>query len=312
MQILGKALGFDPITDALAAEADGFDGVRVIDHFFSGIPPEQPVAVPHAMVTLTAAAAVTNRVLLTQTVMAATMRHPFELAQAVSCLDRVSNGRAELGLGTGWLLVEHERNGLPLSSPRERVDRLVEVAQVCRTMFHNRGCVDFCGTYFTVFSDAPWPETPHVPEIMVGAHGKILTKRIAPWIDRLDLLEAMSGGKPCFSGEHSNDSAHLAARIGVLRANAIRAVSISATVNLHVLETINEVMEAQRHMAATAQCEISDIQRDLLRMIDTGDGALKRLQMLADLGVDRLHIRPKDGLSQAWLRASVSSIKSIA
>lgn len=312
MQILGKALGFDPVTDARVAEADGFDGVRVIDHFFSGIPPEQPVAVPHAMVSLTAAAAVTKRVLLTQTVMAATMRHPFELAQAISCLDRVSNGRAELGIGAGWLLVEHERNGLLLGSPRERVDRLVEVAQVCRTMFHNSGCVDFRGTHFTVFSDAPWPETPHVPEIMIGAHGKILTRRVAPWIDRLDLLEAMSGGKPSFSGEHSNDSAHLVERIGVLHANAVRDVAVSATVNLHVLETVNEVVEAQRNLAAIAQCDVSNIQRDLLRVIDTGDGVLKRLRILADLGVDRLHIRPKDGLSLEWLRRSLSSIKTIA
>ena len=312
MQILGKALGFDPIADAIAAEADGFDGVRVIDHFFSGIPPEQPVAVPHAMVTLTAAAAVTNRVLLTQTVMAATMRHPFELAQAVSCLDRVSNGRAELGLGTGWLLVEHERNGLPLGPPRERIDRLVEVAKVCRTMFHNRGCVDFCGTYFTVFSDAPWPETPHIPEIMVGAHGKILTKRIAPWIDRLDLLEAMSGGKPSFNDEHSNDSANLAVRIGVLHANEVHDVTVSATVNLHVLESVNEALEEQRNLAAIAQCDVSNVQRDLLRVIDTGDRVFNRLQMLADLGVDRLHIRPRDAFSLEWLRRSLDSVKTIA
>lgn len=312
MQILGKALGFDPIKDALAAEADGFDGVRVIDHFFSGMPPEQPVAVPHAMVTLTAAAAVTKRVLLTQTVMAATMRHPFELAQAVSCLDRVSHGRAELGLGAGWLVLEHEGNGLSLGTPRERVDRLVEVAQVCRTMFHNSGCIDFSGIYFKVFSDSPWPETPHIPEIMVGAHGKNLTRRIAPWIDRLDLLEAMSGGKLSFDDEHSNDDVNLTERINVFRTSADRDVAVSATVNLHVLESPKEVLEAQRNLAAVAHCDVSNIQRDLLRITDNGEGVLARLRMLADLGVDRLHIRPKDQFSLEWLRVSLGSIKAIA
>ena len=39
MFVIGKALGFAVRDEAVAAERAGFDGVRVIDHFFSGIPP---------------------------------------------------------------------------------------------------------------------------------------------------------------------------------------------------------------------------------------------------------------------------------
>ena len=126
MQVVGKALGFDPAAEARAAEATGYDGVRAIDHFFSGIPPAPPVAVPHAFVSLGAAAVATERVLLTQTMVAATFRHPAEVAQAVAALDRISGGRAELGLGTGWLAAEHDAMGLALGPPALRVRRLVE------------------------------------------------------------------------------------------------------------------------------------------------------------------------------------------
>src|SRR5690606_17564101 len=124
MQVTGKALGFDPVAEATAAERAGYDGVRVVDHFFSGLAPEPPHAVSHALVGLGAAAVATSRVLLTQTMLAATMRHPAECAQAVATIDRVSGGRAELGLGAGWFRQEHEAMGLALGTPRDRVDRL--------------------------------------------------------------------------------------------------------------------------------------------------------------------------------------------
>ena len=98
MKVIGRALGFDPVGEARAAEAAGFDGVRVIDHFFSGLAPQPPHAVSHSLSGLAAAAVATEQVLLTQTMLAAGMRHPAECAQAVATIDRISGGRAELGL----------------------------------------------------------------------------------------------------------------------------------------------------------------------------------------------------------------------
>ena len=107
MKVFGRALGFDPVGDARTAEAAGFDGVRVIDHFFSGLAPHAPHPVSHALSGLAAAAVATDRVLLTETMLAAGMRHPAECAQAIATIDRISGGRAELGLGTGWYRPEH-------------------------------------------------------------------------------------------------------------------------------------------------------------------------------------------------------------
>lgn len=311
MELIGKALGFDPISDATTAEHFGYNGVRVIDHFFSGIPPERPVAVPHALVTLASVAAITKKVTLTQTVMAATMRHPFELAQGISCLDRISNGRAELGLGAGWLVAEHEKNGLALGDPGERVSRLVEVASICRQLFVDSGCIEFSGKFFKVYSDAPWPTTPHLPEIMVGAHGLRLIEKVSAYIDRIDLLESMVDGRPCFVGVHSNDIKNLKNKIEVHYSRAERKTKVSATVNLRVIEDKKSLVNTQTELANAASCSISDIKRDHLRIIENETKVFEKLEALAGIGIDRLHIRPSDDYTKEWLNESVLKIQQI-
>jgi alkanesulfonate monooxygenase SsuD/methylene tetrahydromethanopterin reductase-like flavin-dependent oxidoreductase (luciferase family) len=313
MQVIGKALSFDAVVDARRAEAAGYDGVRVIDHFFSGIPPEPPVAIPHSFVSLGAAAVATDRVLLTQTMVAATMRHPAEVAQAVACLDRLSGGRAELGLGTGWLAAEHDAMGLPLGSPSQRVGRVIEAATICAAMFARRGCVDFDGDVFQAHSDAEWPPTPHVPSVMVGAHGPGLLRRAAVVVDRIDLLEAMGAG-PRFDGEHLNDETNLARRIGLARtaaAQAERVVRFSATVNIVVSGDRGARDEARARLAASADCDPAVFDRELLRVVAQEDEALEGFATLAALGVDRVHVRPGDPRTQRWLDDALPAIQAL-
>jgi alkanesulfonate monooxygenase SsuD/methylene tetrahydromethanopterin reductase-like flavin-dependent oxidoreductase (luciferase family) len=313
MQVIGKAIGFAAVHEAIEAETTGYDGVRVIDHFFSGVPPEPPVAVPHAFVTLAAAAVVTQRVLLTQTMIAATMRHPFEVAQAVACLDRVSDGRAELGLGAGWLSAEHDGNGLSLGTPGQRVERLIEALQICSRMFANLGQVDFRGTYFIAHSDAAWPATPHVPEIMVGAHGNRLIRGVAATADRIDLLEAMRDGRPNLGGRDANNQHTLSARIALARSvagEAGREPKFSATVNLQVVSK-SEKQFAVARLAEISECDETELGEELLRVIETEDRALQRFQRLRELGVDRVHVRPADPITRGWLDDAVGELHAI-
>ncbi|MGV3758668.1 MAG: LLM class flavin-dependent oxidoreductase [Actinomycetota bacterium] len=313
MQVLGKAIGFDAVGDARRAEATGYDGVRVIDHFYSGIPPEPPAAVPHALTTLAAAAAVTERVLLTQTMLAATMRHPAEVAQAVAGLDRISGGRAELGLGTGWLPVEHESMGLSLGTPRERVDRVIEAATICRQMFEQQGHVHFDGRHFRAHSEATWPDTPHVPEILVGAHGPALLRKAAAVADRIDLLEAMRAGRPCFDGPDLNDAANLRARIDLARGAAEgtgRELRFSATLNITVRDSAADRDRARHPIAEAAGCALDVLDHELLRLVVTPTELFERVDRLAALGIDRLHIRPADAETQAWLDENLAEIRA--
>src|SRR5687768_11621916 len=99
-------------------EALGVDSIWVCDRL---IEPSRPTGPPHEGWTLlTALAAVTERVRLGVLVASNTFRHPAVTAKMADTLDHVSNGRAEVGIGAGWYVPEHEKFGLEFLPPAER------------------------------------------------------------------------------------------------------------------------------------------------------------------------------------------------
>ncbi|HET7529334.1 MAG TPA: LLM class flavin-dependent oxidoreductase [Mycobacteriales bacterium] len=315
MKVIGKAIGFDAVGEAARAETHGYDGIRVVDHYFSAIPPAAPVAVPPSFVTLTAAAMVTERVLLTQTMIAASLHHPYAVAQSVAAIDRLSHGRAELGLGTGWLQVEHDAMGLSLGSPAQRLARAVEAAEICRDLFDNSGVVDYDGEFFQAHSEAQWPATPHRPEILMGAHGLRLLAAAAGVADRIDLLEALATGRPDFSGPHANTRDNLAARMGVAREAAgsrSSALRFSATLNMIVSPSLQARDEARATLADAAGCDAAAFEDELLRIIAVDTDVMARIAELALLGIDRVHVRPMDAYSQSWLDEALKDIQELS
>src|SRR5688572_27434711 len=90
------------------AEATGWDGVYVADHFMpdAGMgPADSPML--EATAALAALAATTERVRLGALVFGITYRHPAVLANWAATVDHVSGGRLLLGLGAGWQENEH-------------------------------------------------------------------------------------------------------------------------------------------------------------------------------------------------------------
>ncbi|MEU8617680.1 TIGR03621 family F420-dependent LLM class oxidoreductase [Streptomyces sp. NPDC048623] len=101
------------------AEELGYDLILVADHL--GMPAPFP--------SLVAAAAVTTRPRLGTFVLNAGFWNPVLLAREVTTTAALTEGRLELGLGTGYVPAEHERAGIPFLPPRERVDRLKQVVE---------------------------------------------------------------------------------------------------------------------------------------------------------------------------------------
>jgi alkanesulfonate monooxygenase SsuD/methylene tetrahydromethanopterin reductase-like flavin-dependent oxidoreductase (luciferase family) len=314
VEILGKALAFDPAREALAAERAGYDGVRVIDHFFSGVAPEPQRAVSHGLAGLAAAAAVTQRVLLTTTMLSAPIRHPAECAQAIASIDRISGGRAELGIGGGWNRAEFNAVAIDLGSPRDRVDRLIEAATICRQMFEQKGVVHFDGRFYRAHIDVEWAATPHVPEVMVAAAGRRAIKLAAPIANRVDLLETMPDGRPVLDAEHVNSKEHLAGRVALASEAAAASgnvLTLSATVMLLITPDRPARDTSRRNMATIARSNLELLELELLRIIDTGDGAFDRFHDLARVGLDRLHIRPADAFSERWLDEALPDLQAL-
>src|SRR3982751_7103261 len=83
-----------------------------------------------AIATLTAAATVTTTVRLGTLVASANFRHPVHFAREVTALDDISGGRLLLGLGAGGTGFDSAVLGEPELTPRRRVDRFTEFADL--------------------------------------------------------------------------------------------------------------------------------------------------------------------------------------
>lgn len=164
---------------AQAAEAGGAELFTVMDHWFQmenlGGPPEPML---EGYLSLAHVAAVTETIRLSALVTGATYRHPGLLAKIVTTLDRLSDGRALLGIGAGWYEREHLGLGVPFPPTAERFERLEETLQICLQMWSDDDGA-YNGTHFrlaeTVCVPPPLAQ-PH-PPILIGGAGERKTLR---------------------------------------------------------------------------------------------------------------------------------------
>lgn len=128
---------------------------------------------------LAALAMATSRVRLANLVLSMTFRHPAVLANLISTIDQISEGRITLGLGAGWQITEHEQYGLALGAPRERVDRFAEGLAVIAGLLVDQ-TTTFDGQYYQL-TDAlcePKPVQSPLP-LLVGGTGPRMLRLIA-------------------------------------------------------------------------------------------------------------------------------------
>lgn len=119
--------------------------------------------------TLCGLAAVTSVLRLGTLVSPATFRHPSVLAKAVVTADHISGGRVELGLGIGWLELEHTAYGFPFLDPRTRMDRFVEQLEIIHRSWTEES-FSFEGEHYSIrdLPALPKPlQEPH-PNLIVG------------------------------------------------------------------------------------------------------------------------------------------------
>jgi alkanesulfonate monooxygenase SsuD/methylene tetrahydromethanopterin reductase-like flavin-dependent oxidoreductase (luciferase family) len=110
---------------ASACEEHGIEALFRSDHYLSLTAPDERAATD-AWTLLGALAARTSRLRLGTLVSPATFRHPSVLAKAAATVDHISEGRVEVGMGAGWMELEHERFRFPFPETAERMRMLAE------------------------------------------------------------------------------------------------------------------------------------------------------------------------------------------
>lgn len=162
------------------AEATGWDGLWVADHFMHDGDGGLDHPMNECFALLGALAAAVPRVTLGSMVLGNTYRHPAVVAKTAATIDQISGGRLTLGLGAGWQVNEHERYGIPLGSVKERIDWFEEACQVIRSL-RDEPRTTFAGSRYQL-TDAPLEPKPVGPmPLLIGASGQ---KRMASIVAR--------------------------------------------------------------------------------------------------------------------------------
>jgi F420-dependent oxidoreductase-like protein len=166
---------------AQASERLGFDGFFRSDHYLTpnGVLRGTP-AVSDAWTTLAGLAVATARIRLGTLVSSATYRQPGVLAVQVANVDAMSQGRIELGLGTGWNAREHSAYGIPF--PAKRFGLLQEQLEIVTGLWSTPvgSSFSFDGEHYTL-ADAPGHQRPvgeSIP-VIVGGGGAVRTPALA-------------------------------------------------------------------------------------------------------------------------------------
>ena len=160
-------------------EAWGFDWISIWDHFYGATGRPDDANCLEAVALHTALALTTERVRCGSLVYSIGYRHPAVIAKAITAIDHLSGGRADVGLGAGWSEVEYRAYGIAFPSPGVRLDQLEEGAEIVRGLLH-AGTTTLAGRHFAVTEarNEPRPVQDRIP-IWIGGGGEKRTLRIA-------------------------------------------------------------------------------------------------------------------------------------
>jgi probable F420-dependent oxidoreductase len=161
---------------ARAIEDIGYDQLDMFDHVLMGYPTENrsapmyPPQMPimEALMMLSYAAAVTDRIGLGTEVLVLPQRQPTLVAKQISTLDTLSGGRVRLGVGVGWQESEYEALGEAFGNRGQRMD---EAIAILRAYWQDER-VDFEGDHYQIEVMAMEPKSPqggHLP-IWIGGN----------------------------------------------------------------------------------------------------------------------------------------------
>ena len=194
----GEYDGWDPLdawrrTVEIAQQADrlGFESIWLFDHFHTVPRPTDEITF-ESFTSLSALAALTERIRIGHLVICTAFRNPALTAKMISTMDSISSGRMELGIGAGWKRDEWLAYGYGFPETKERLARLRDDLGVITAMLagDRHAHATHEGEYSSVRDarNVPKPiQQPRVP-IMVGGNGPNVTWRLAArYADELNL-----------------------------------------------------------------------------------------------------------------------------
>lgn len=153
-----------------AAESLGFDSFWIAEHHF-----HEYGAIPRPAIWMAAAAQRTKRIKLGCAVVVLPFDNPLRVAEDLAMVDILSNGRLELGVGSGYLAHEFAGFNLDPQGKRERFDESLTILQKAWTgeKFSHSG--QFYNCHDVQLNVVPVQKQPRI-------HIAVLRNEVAPFV----------------------------------------------------------------------------------------------------------------------------------
>ncbi len=163
------------------AEQAGFQSFWYADHLMSKVEEGDTGDAHECWTVLAAIGALVPRVRLVSMVSPVTIHHPVVLAKRATTVDHISDGRAVLGLGAGWMVEEHSAYGFELPEPGPRVTRFAEAIEIVHRLFREDS-MEFQGSSYQLTNAplGPKPVNGTLP-ILVGTGSPRMLRLTARW-----------------------------------------------------------------------------------------------------------------------------------
>ena len=166
----------------------GIETAALPDHFVDWTNPPSPWF--ESWTALTGLAAATTSIRLSSCVTQIPFRNPAMFARQALTLDHISNGRLEIGLGTGLVGdPSYDMIGVPDWEPKERVARLAEYVEIVDRLLRDE-VTTFAGTFYRADGAIMNPRPVQLPRppIVVGALGPVMMRHAARYADTWNSL----------------------------------------------------------------------------------------------------------------------------
>ena len=163
------------------AENNKIERIGLPDHYIVGKQRHDKNNPAPALDLLTASAGLvrdTEKMIYSILVSPITFRHPSVLLKMASTINDMAPNRFRLGVGTGWLEIEHELYGIPFPDLKTRFEMLEESLIYIREALSgdNQG---FKGEYYQLEKFPVEPSTLSEIPIIIGGGGKVKTPTLA-------------------------------------------------------------------------------------------------------------------------------------
>lgn len=251
----------------------------------------QGMEAPHAtdaFASLAGLARDTSSIGLVVLVSPITFRHPAVIAKNAATIDELSNGRFALGVGTGWMELEHSEFGIEFFDTSTRFDRFEEaLAYLHHALGRREG--PFNGRHYSLLAEAVRPLPTGTLPIIVGGSGERRTPRLAG----------------TFADEYNltiRPRDEMVKRIERAREAAVAAGREPSDIRISVMTAVvagHDGAAYERNLARIADADpfgrsadaIAQRYRERGLPIGDADSVAETVARLAEIGVDRIYLQ---------------------